>query len=68
VQPAAEGVGVAELDRDHLEAELVELFGLPDLARLDADGLGVEHQHVHRQPDLASARDPRRDRALVIAV
>ena len=44
VQPAAEGVGVAQLDRDHLEAELVELFGLPDLAGLDADGPGVEDQ------------------------
>ena len=53
MKPAAKRVGVAQLHRDDLHAQLVELLGLPDLRGFHAHRLRVEDEHVHVQPDAA---------------
>ena len=56
VQAAAERIGVAQVDGDDVHAELVHLLLLMDLGGLDDDGLGVEDEAVHGQPDGAVAQ------------
>ncbi len=53
VKPPAEGGHVPQGHRDHLEAPLVELLHLLLLGGLNADRLGVEDEHVHREPHAA---------------
>ena len=60
MQATAKGVGVAKIHGDHVLAQLVELFHLPGLGRLDTDGLGVQNQHVHGKPGRGIAQRRRR--------